>query len=294
MRQRLLRLNAEHAREAAVVLDPCLPYVEAQERSLDQSLSHLLNNMERRRSLYQLPWYLVLGEENAGKTSLVTRSNQSFSLSHINRTGARAQPEEKLAYAIDWWIGDEAVLIDPPGELLTQQKPLTEEQRAEQAQEPVAAKGKVRPVLPGDTHPRHSEAQQLLKTRQSQLKQLEQQHTWLKTLRELQEQQQSAAEQLQQAQAQWDGQAEQRQTLELLEQLAPQRHQFTRLAELDTQLSPLAEQIAGLMLIFAGSCCPHPDNKNTRQTGTARDKAWRKQGKRCSSGRSKSSRATAG
>ena len=92
---------------------------------------------------------------------------------------------------------------------------------------------------------RHSEAQQLLKTRQSQLKQLEQQHTWLKTLRELQEQQQSAAEQLQQAQAQWDGQAEQRQTLELLEQLAPQRHQFARLAELDTQLSPLAEQIAG-------------------------------------------------
>ncbi|MGO3622371.1 MAG: AAA family ATPase, partial [Pseudomonas helleri] len=92
---------------------------------------------------------------------------------------------------------------------------------------------------------RHSEAQQLLKTRQSQLKQLEQQHTWLKTLRELQEQQQSAAEQLQQAQAQWDGQAEQRQTLELLEQLAPQRHQFTRLAELDAQLTPLAEQIAG-------------------------------------------------
>lgn len=154
VRQRLLRLNAEHAREAAVVLDPCLPYVEAQERSLDQSLSHLLNNMERRRSLYQLPWYLVLGEENAGKTSLVTRSNQSFSLSHINRTGARAQPEEKLAYAIDWWIGDEAVLIDPPGELLTQPKPLTQEQRAEQAQEPVAAKGKFRPVLPGDTHPR--------------------------------------------------------------------------------------------------------------------------------------------
>ena len=87
-------------------------------------------------------------------------------------------------------------------------------------------------------------AQQQLKTQQNQLKQLELQHTWLKALRELQEQQHSAAEQLQQAQTQWQAQAEQRQTLNLLEQLAPQRHQFARLAELNAQLSPLAEQIA--------------------------------------------------
>ena len=87
-------------------------------------------------------------------------------------------------------------------------------------------------------------AQQQLKTQQGQLKQLEQQHTWLKTLRELQEQQHSAAEQLQQAQAHWEAQAAQRQTLHWLEQLAPQRHQFARLAELNGQLTPLAEQIA--------------------------------------------------
>ena len=87
-------------------------------------------------------------------------------------------------------------------------------------------------------------AQQQLKTQQGQLKQLEQQHTWLKTLRELQEQQHSAAEQLHQAQAHWEAQAAQRQTLHWLEQLAPQRHQFARLAELNGQLTPLAEQIA--------------------------------------------------
>ncbi|PAA22412.1 AAA family ATPase [Pseudomonas fragi] len=88
-----------------------------------------------------------------------------------------------------------------------------------------------------------NDAQQQLKNQQGQLKQLELQHTWLKTLGELQEQQLSAAEQLQQAQTLWDSQATQRQTLHLLEQLAPQRHQFARLAELEGQLSPLAGHI---------------------------------------------------
>lgn len=94
---------------------------------------------------------------------------------------------------------------------------------------------------------RFTQAQQQLKDQQGQLKQLEQQHSWLKTLNELQEQRQHAADQLQQAQALYNNQAEQRQTLHLLEQLAPQRHQFARLAELNGQLSPLAEQINGYL-----------------------------------------------
>jgi len=86
-------------------------------------------------------------------------------------------------------------------------------------------------------------AQQQLKTRQAQLKQLDLQHTWLKELREWQERQQSATEQLQRAQADWDGQGQQRQDLSRLEHLAPQRHQFARQVELGTLLTPLAAQI---------------------------------------------------
>nr|WP_314569723.1 AAA family ATPase [uncultured Pseudomonas sp.] len=82
-----------------------------------------------------------------------------------------------------------------------------------------------------------------LKTQQAQLKQLELQHTWLKELREWQERQLAATEQLQRAQADWDAQGPQRQDLSRLEQLAPQRHQFTRQAELNTVLAPLAVQI---------------------------------------------------
>ena len=105
-------------------------------------------------------------------------------------------------------------------------------------------------VTPLDPHARaeldqaFNDAHHQLKAQQAHLKQLEQQHAWLKTLRELQEQQQTANSQLLQAQSHWESQTEQRQTLNLLEQLAPQRHQFVRLGELQAQLTPLAEQIA--------------------------------------------------
>ncbi|MEG0860171.1 MAG: type VI secretion system membrane subunit TssM [Pseudomonas sp.] len=156
--QRYQSLQAERQHEAAALADPCLPYVQAQERSLDRSLDNLLNNMERRRSLYQLPWYLVLGDKNAGKTSLITRSNQSFSLSHVTRAGARTLQDDSLAYSIDWWIGDEAVLIDPPGELLSQGDRESEAAKGQDEQQSsystVPANGNVRPVLPSGSHSR--------------------------------------------------------------------------------------------------------------------------------------------
>lgn len=93
---------------------------------------------------------------------------------------------------------------------------------------------------------RFNEAQQQLKAQQAQLKQLEQQHSWLKDLRQLQDEQASAAEQLQQAQADWNALADERVKLTRLEQLAPQRHQFIRQAQLSQQLEPLAAQIQQL------------------------------------------------
>lgn len=86
-------------------------------------------------------------------------------------------------------------------------------------------------------------AQQQLKTQQAQFKQLELQHTWLKELRDWRERQLAATEQLQRAQAEWENQGQQREDLNRLEQLAPQRHQFARQAELGGLLAPLAVQI---------------------------------------------------
>ncbi|PVZ62003.1 chromosome segregation protein SMC [Pseudomonas sp. B1(2018)] len=91
---------------------------------------------------------------------------------------------------------------------------------------------------------RFNAAQQQLKLQQAQLKQLEQQHTWLKDLRQLQDAQLAATEQLHGAQQQWEGLAGERLKLTRLEQLGPQRHQFARKTELDALLTPLAAQVA--------------------------------------------------
>lgn len=87
-------------------------------------------------------------------------------------------------------------------------------------------------------------AQQQLKLQQAQLKQLELQDAWLKELRRLHDAQLAAAEQLHSARHTWESLAGERLKLTRLEQLAPQRHQFARKAEVDSLLTPLAEQIA--------------------------------------------------
>ncbi|HBN9879253.1 TPA: type VI secretion system membrane subunit TssM [Pseudomonas aeruginosa] len=121
LRSRNRRLEAERRQDKQREIDPCLRYVQAQERTLDRTLATLRANLRGHNALYQLPWYLVLGQENSGKTSFINRSNQSFSLTGEIKAGSRRLLEDPdLAYSIDWWMGDEAVLIDPPGELISQ------------------------------------------------------------------------------------------------------------------------------------------------------------------------------
>jgi len=63
----------------------------------------------------------MLGEENAGKSSFISRSDQRFALTRIERSVLqRSSADPDLAFGIDWWIGDDAVVIDPPGEFISQ------------------------------------------------------------------------------------------------------------------------------------------------------------------------------
>ncbi|CAI8748159.1 type VI secretion system membrane subunit TssM [Pseudomonas sp. IT-P291] len=117
--RRQRRLQQERDQQAQRVQDPCLVYLQAQERSLQKNLARVRDNHQG-RSLHQIPWYLVLGEENAGKSSFISRSSQSFALTRTARSGAaQVAADPDLAFDIDWWIGDEAVLIDPPGEFIS-------------------------------------------------------------------------------------------------------------------------------------------------------------------------------
>jgi exonuclease SbcC len=86
-------------------------------------------------------------------------------------------------------------------------------------------------------------ASEQLRQHQAHLKQVEQQQQWHCGDRRLSDDCQAARQQVQDASQAWEAGAEQRLQLHMLEQLAPQRHLFSRQHELQTQLQPLAERI---------------------------------------------------
>ncbi|MEN5161081.1 type VI secretion system membrane subunit TssM [Achromobacter spanius] len=152
LRRRNRRLEAEREQAGQRQEDPALRFVQAQGRALDESLAALRANLDGRNALYALPWYLVLGQQNSGKTSFINRSGQRFSLTGEIKSGSRRAPvDPDLAYDIDWWMGDEAVLIDPPGELISQSEPANEGAAAQSdATQDVHAEG---PAAPGKNWP---------------------------------------------------------------------------------------------------------------------------------------------
>ena len=99
--------------------DRVLPYIKDQEESLALMEYALKEHIPEKDYIYQLPWYMVLGLKNSGKTSFINRSNQKFSLTAVERTSKRYLREKSL-YQVDWWASDEAILIDPDGQMLSQ------------------------------------------------------------------------------------------------------------------------------------------------------------------------------
>lgn len=117
--RKLNKIQEEQGHQLQLQEDPIQRYEERQRFELDQVMLNMQQNLNRRNYLYALPWYLVLGLENAGKTSLINRSGQNFVFSNVMRASGK---KSENPYSFDWWIGDDSVLIDPDGELLTQRQ----------------------------------------------------------------------------------------------------------------------------------------------------------------------------
>jgi type VI secretion system protein ImpL len=115
--RKLQTYQEQQEREQLFREDPIKLQEERQEVELNQVIDNMRKSLNKRNFLYTSPWYLVLGLENSGKTSLINRSGQNFTLTSVMR--ASGQRSEN-PYSFDWWIGDNAVVIDPDGELLTQ------------------------------------------------------------------------------------------------------------------------------------------------------------------------------
>lgn len=115
--RKLQAVRSQQYREEQLKIDPIAVYEERQEAELNGVMAEIKQSLNTRNYLYSLPWYLVLGLENAGKTSLINRSGQNFALSSVMRASGK---KSENPYSFDWWVGDQSVLIDPDGELLTQ------------------------------------------------------------------------------------------------------------------------------------------------------------------------------
>jgi type VI secretion system protein ImpL len=72
----------------------------------------------RRRTLYQLPWYVIIGPSGAGKTTALINSGLRFPLK--DRFGEEALQGTGGTRNCRWFFSDEAVLIDTAGRYSTQ------------------------------------------------------------------------------------------------------------------------------------------------------------------------------
>ncbi len=70
------------------------------------------------KSIYQLPWYVIIGPPGSGKTTLLINSGLQFPLAD-SLGDQKIQGVGGTRYC-DWWFTDEAVLIDTAGRYTTQ------------------------------------------------------------------------------------------------------------------------------------------------------------------------------
>jgi type VI secretion system protein ImpL len=71
-----------------------------------------------KRSLYELPWYIIVGPPGSGKTTALVNSGLEFPLAEkFGRTAVRGVGGTRDC---DWWFTNEAVLLDTAGRYTTQ------------------------------------------------------------------------------------------------------------------------------------------------------------------------------
>src|SRR5439155_20607132 len=105
--------------------------IAALRQRLEEALRHLhrIRGADRRGNqyLYELPWYLLIGPPGAGKTAALTNSGLKFPLD--DRLGKKPLRGVAGTRNCDWFLTDEAVLVDTAGRYTTQDS----DEKADQA-----------------------------------------------------------------------------------------------------------------------------------------------------------------
>ncbi|WP_323005166.1 type VI secretion system membrane subunit TssM [Pseudorhodobacter sp.] len=86
---------------------------------LKTALTTLRKSKLGRKSLYELPWYVMIGPPGAGKTTAIVNSGLKFPLAE--EMGKASIGGVGGTRNCDWWFTDAAVLIDTAGRYTTQE-----------------------------------------------------------------------------------------------------------------------------------------------------------------------------
>jgi len=86
---------------------------------LRAAMARLRKSKLGKRSLYELPWYILIGPPGAGKTTAIVNSGLQFPLS--DEMGKGAIGGVGGTRNCDWWFTDGAVLVDTAGRYTTQE-----------------------------------------------------------------------------------------------------------------------------------------------------------------------------
>jgi type VI secretion system protein ImpL len=102
---------------ASEVARPSAEAVVLRER-FEEAVAALKQRKRGSQTLYDLPWYLIIGAPGSGKTTALVNSGLKFPVEQ--RTGKGALRGVGGTRNCDWWFTDEAVFLDTAGRYTTQ------------------------------------------------------------------------------------------------------------------------------------------------------------------------------
>lgn len=114
----IIRLRASRATKEK--REPTIEELEskAMDQVFEKAVSVIRNRWSGRgRRIYGLPWYMVIGKQGAGKSSLIENGDMRFPIDHELRAEISAIGSFEALEFVDWRVsGNEAVLLDMAGE----------------------------------------------------------------------------------------------------------------------------------------------------------------------------------
>lgn len=103
--QAVLNADAQNRSEASLLRDRLL-------HSIERLRAQAPNGKNVKDALYQLPWYLVIGEPASGKSTMIDQSGLTFPYAERERVQTSVP---RITPDCDWLFSTEAVLLDTAG-----------------------------------------------------------------------------------------------------------------------------------------------------------------------------------